>query len=163
MLITFISKLLLCSKTMCSTSAAPRSSLYCVQRCVICTFRIVASVVCNDASFVLQVTLSVMSIDRSPNPLTVACGRMQLWDTRKFKAPLHVWEGLPASFESTKVRAHCACVGIPRPTSSCYVREGLSARHPPRCAHRASSHAASDPPRCAQLGFCPMFCKAARS
>lgn len=27
----------------------------------------------------------------------------QVWDTRKFKVPLHVWEGLPAKFETTKV------------------------------------------------------------
>ena len=27
----------------------------------------------------------------------------QVWDTRKFKVPLHVWEGLPANFETTKV------------------------------------------------------------
>ena len=31
------------------------------------------------------------------------CCTAQVWDTRKFKAPLHVWEGLPALFETTKV------------------------------------------------------------
>lgn len=43
----------------------------------------------------------------------------QVWDTRKLKAPLHVWEGLPASFESTKARSRVPSVHAPRHPGSC--------------------------------------------
>ena len=43
----------------------------------------------------------------------------QVWDARKFKVPLHVWEGLPANFETTQVPLRLA----PRHTLLCCSRQ----------------------------------------